>query len=96
MNLSDELQQKQGLDDLVTALREWCCQKADRASRVSWLRQVQRLAKLGGGHLEEARHLVEFANANANWGPIDPDVLTASDADYDTTSSLDDLQPSPL
>jgi antitoxin HicB len=96
MNLSDELQQKQGLDDLVSALREWGYQNADRASRASWLRQVQRLAKLGGSYLEEGRHLIEFTNANANWGPIDPAVLTASDEDDDTTSSLDDLQSSPL
>jgi antitoxin HicB len=96
MNLSDELEQKQGLDDLVSALREWGYQNADRADRASWLRQVQRLAKLGGNYLEEGRHLIEFASANANWGPIDPAVLTASDGDEDTRSSPDDLESSPL
>jgi tetratricopeptide (TPR) repeat protein len=92
MNLSDALQQKEGLDDLVTALREWAYQKADRGAKGSWLRQVQRLAKLGGLYLVEARHLIEFANSNANWGPTDPAVLTATEGDDDTISTFDDLQ----
>jgi antitoxin HicB len=96
INLSDELQQKGGLDDLMTALREWAYQKADSPAKTSWLRHVQRLAKLGGPYLEEARHVIEFANSNANWGLIDPAVLTASTGDDDTTSTLDDLQSSSL
>ncbi len=90
VNLSDELEKQQGLNDLVDALREWCYQKADRASRASWLRQVQRLAKLGGSYTEEARHLVEFANANANWGNLDPAVLTVPEDVEDTAAFMED------
>ncbi|MCC3779376.1 toxin-antitoxin system HicB family antitoxin [Streptomyces sp. UNOB3_S3] len=96
MNLSDEAQQKAGLNDLVAALREWSYQKGNRGSKSSWLRQVQRLARLGSGCLEEARHLIQFANTNANWGTIDPAVLTAPASEGDTTPSLDDLQSMPL
>jgi antitoxin HicB len=95
-NLSDEQQKKDGLADLVTALHEWAYQNADRAAKTSWLRQVQRLTKLGGAYLEEARHVIEFANANANWGSVDPAVITAADGEDDVTSSLDDLQASSL
>jgi antitoxin HicB len=94
VNLSDETQKAEGLNDLVEALREWCYQKADRTARVSWLRQVQRLAKLGVRYLEEARHLVEFANSNANWGSIDPAVLVVSEGDDDLVAHPDDFQPS--
>jgi tetratricopeptide (TPR) repeat protein len=97
MDISDELQKREGLDDLVSALREWCYQKVDRTAKASWLRQVKRLAKLGGHYYDEARHVVEFANANANWGEIDPAVLTILESDDDATSSVDeDLQPSPI
>jgi len=91
VNLSDEVQKREGSDNLDRALREWCYQNGDRASRASWLRQVQRLAKLGGGYIDEAKHLVDFANANANWGPIDPDVVTVLESDDDISAPMDEL-----
>lgn len=84
---SDELQQESGLNDVIGALRDWAYQKGDRTAKASWLRHVQRLAKLGGSGLDEARHIVEFANANANWGQIDPVVLTSPDGEDDMISS---------
>lgn len=89
INLSDELLKREGLKDLVGALRDWCYQ-ADRAAKVSWLRQVRRLAKLGGTYAEEAQHVVTFANANANWGAIDPAILTSLESDDDSVPSLED------
>src|SRR6266511_3252459 len=96
INLSDELQKREGLNNLDNALLEWCYQKGDRASRAAWLRQVQRLAKLGGRYVDEARHLVEFANANANCNPLDPAVVTPPEGDDDVSPAPEELHNSPL
>ncbi|MGH2855723.1 MAG: toxin-antitoxin system HicB family antitoxin [Solirubrobacteraceae bacterium] len=96
INLSDELLKREGLKDLVDALREWSYQ-ADRAAKASWLRQVTRLARMGGKYAKEAQHVVAFANDNANWGAIDPAILTSSESDDDSvTSPEDDLQAASL
>jgi antitoxin HicB len=104
INLSDEVEKREGLSDLVEGLHEWCYQNAEHSARTAWLRQVQRLVKLGPKYVEEAKHLIEFANANANWGVLEPHVLTgleteegaAPDADepQDTHSNTDSISGS--
>src|SRR5207302_10259792 len=71
LNLSDDAEVKTGLNDLVEALREWCYQKGDRAARSSWLRQVHKLARLGGDFAEDATHLIVLANSYAIRGRND-------------------------
>jgi antitoxin HicB len=63
-----------GSSKLTEALRQWAYENHDTSDRASWTRQVQRLRGLGSRFAEQASQLVEFANANASWGDIDPDI----------------------
>ncbi len=77
----DEDLQAHGLEDVATALRRWAYQGSS-ADRTSWLRQVRRLARLGKRTAPVVDQLVSYANANSNWGQIDPsDVFEGPEED---------------
>jgi hypothetical protein len=70
--------QSQGLAHLDEALRKWAFGYGTSSDRASWLRQVRRLAALGEEYREPSLHLIAFANANANWAPMNAELLVES------------------
>lgn len=71
----DERQVTTGVEALVAALRNWAYGNTSNSDRVSWERQLRRLRALGSRFASEAQQLVEFADAHAGWGTIDPDTI---------------------
>lgn len=73
---ADATARTRAADDIVKALRRWSFGARSPEDRTSWLRQVRRLVDYG--ERESAEKLVDFANANSEWGPIDPAELLDS------------------
>lgn len=81
-----------GSAQLSEALRQWAYGNHDPSDRTSWIRQVRRLRALGSRFAEQSRQLLEFANANASWGEIDPAVAEepwSEDDSHDLLASED-------
>jgi len=65
----DPYREERALGDIDEALKSWAFGQRSGQERLSWLRQVRRLAAVG---LDDgAMALVAFANRNARWEPID-------------------------
>lgn len=60
----------EGLSDVTGALRSWAYRNTDGRERDAWLRQLNRLVKLGPRFAAEVDQLLDFARANAGWQPI--------------------------
>jgi len=56
------------LKDISDAMKRWAFGTRDPDERGSWMTHIERLRSKGENHL--ADELVEFANANAEWGTI--------------------------
>lgn len=79
----DESGAKEGVGDLTSAFRNWAYRNTDGREREAWLRQLNRLVKLGPRFTAEVDQLLEFARANAGWRPI-------SEADLERVGPEDD------
>ncbi len=66
----DESGAADGLGDVIDALRSWAYRNTDVRDRDAWLRQVNRLVKLGPRFATEVDQLLEFAGTNSGWRPI--------------------------
>jgi|GEM_PF-180979 len=69
-----------GLSNVVAGLRRWAAYAND-SDRTPWLRQVQRLARLGKRFDPEVEQLVSFANSNSNWRSISVDEVVQASVD---------------
>ena len=65
--------QYQARNEILEALKHWAFGTRDGVARRGWIRQVKRLGDVGLN--DEAAELVEFANRNAGWEPIEPSEL---------------------
>jgi hypothetical protein len=69
--------EERAVAEIEEALKAWAFSQRADDQRRSWLRHVQRLVRAGLG--ERAETLIEFANSNARWRPIEPaDLATSS------------------
>lgn len=73
MQHNDETEAKAGCGHIVDALTTWAY-NAPSSERSPWLKHVTRLAALRT-YDDDVRGLVDFANGNAKWGPLDADAL---------------------
>jgi len=64
----DRTKRTMALTDIGDAMKRWAFGTRDQDDRGSWLFHISRLRSKGENHL--ADELVEFANANAEWGTI--------------------------
>lgn len=85
----DDLTRSQGLTHLDEALRKWAFGNGNPSDRDSWLRQLRRLAALGEEYRELSVHLIAFANANANWDPMNAELLAESSS-HDRDEAFDE------
>lgn len=65
----DPYREDQAIAEIEEALKSWAFGQRSGQERLSWLRQVRRLASVG--LQDRANALVEFANRNAQWQPIE-------------------------
>jgi tetratricopeptide (TPR) repeat protein len=78
----DPYAEERAVAEIEEALKHWAFSQRADDQRRSWLRQVQRLVRAGLGVRAEA--LIEFANSNARWSPIEPADLAPSSEPADS------------
>jgi tetratricopeptide (TPR) repeat protein len=62
--------------EVIEALKHWAFGQRDGNSRRSWMRQLQRLVE--AGLAADAEELRQFANRNAEWGPVESNELATA------------------
>jgi tetratricopeptide (TPR) repeat protein len=72
----DRFAEERAVADIEEALKAWAFSQRADDQRRSWLRQIQRLVQ--AGLAARAESLVEFANSNARWRPIEPNDIAPS------------------
>ncbi|MGH2365291.1 MAG: ribbon-helix-helix protein, CopG family [Chloroflexota bacterium] len=69
----DATGEKQATAEIQRALERWAFQNPNDQERVSWLRQVRRLADVG--LRSQADELIDFASRNARWRKVEREEI---------------------